>query len=153
MKRRLVPTLVFASLLASAAVYAGPWGGGGCGGGGGGRGMNMVMMEKVLDLTPDQVTQIQALRAEMMPAGPQGKPRFSQQLMQLDPTAADYQQQVDAMADAAANMSRERILQRAQMHSSMYQILTPAQRKEWAEIRAEMQLNKQAGRGRKGGWQ
>ncbi|SMF22460.1 protein CpxP [Alteromonadaceae bacterium Bs31] len=147
--KKLFPTAVLASILLSATASAGPWGQGGCGGKFGNPERHLAKMEKMLDLTAEQKAEIQALFEEKAAARPEAKPRFGKQIAELDANASDYEQQLDALADGAAELARQRVLQRAETHQRMTEILTEEQMSEWQAFRAEKREKRQ-GKGGKG---
>ena len=112
--------------------------------------MGGFMMEKLLDLTEEQAEQIKQIRQE---ARAKGKQRFDRkeiffQLMDLDPSADNYQQQVDELAKAQADAVYQRVKEKAQMHAKIYTVLTPEQIEKARSLRAEMKdrMNKQKDR-------
>ncbi len=153
--KKLLPTAVIASLLLSVAAGAAAWGPGGCGGKGGNPERHLLMMEKMLDLTEEQKVQIQALHEEKMAARAEPKPRFAKEIAELDASAADYEAQVEALADDAAAHAKQRVLERAEMRQRMVEILTPEQLSEWETFRSEMRDNRKGNGGKgkgKGQW-
>lgn len=131
------------------AMAMGP--GGGCGRGGEfqGRGMAMMaQMEQALDLTDAQKAQMADLRAQY--ADNRQRPDFAGKgvIAGMDPADPDYQANLDAMAQQAAELASQRVYQRAEMHTKMREILTPEQMEKWLELRATLG----GGRGQGRGW-
>lgn len=126
--RKLLSTALLATLITSAAVAtaAGPQHGGGCGGEPGGRGDMITKLDRLVDLSDDQKASIKELREQMAPRD--GKRGMT--MNKLDASAADYQQQVNVLADEAAERARERVLNHAQMHAKVQAILTDEQKAE-----------------------
>lgn len=146
MKKLLATTLITTFLAASAVAVAGP-GKGGCGGfdgqkGGfhsGGRGDMVTHLDRVVGLTDAQKAELTALQEDMR-ADRANRDKPAREMMNLDSTAADYQAQVNALADAAAERARERVLRHGEKHAKVQAILTEEQRaklKEFHEDRAE----------------
>lgn len=137
--KKLLSTALLATLITSAAfaTAAGPRHGGGCGQGQGqgpgqglgGHGDMYTKLDRIVDLSDDQKTAIEELRGQMAPRdGTRGKPGMT--MYKLDASAADYQEQVNVMADAAAERARERVLRHAQVHAKVQAILTDEQKAE-----------------------
>lgn len=59
------------------------------------------------------------------------------QLHALDPGAADYQQQVDALAKQIAAQTEQMVQMRASQHKAMSEILTAEQRQTLAQMQEE----------------
>ncbi|WP_028876548.1 Spy/CpxP family protein refolding chaperone [Teredinibacter turnerae] len=133
--------------MAASAMAMGP-GQGGCGKGGGGgfQGRGLEMMEYALDLTTEQKAQIQALRDEHAAARGERGLGNPAALSQLDPSAADYQTQLDALAAQAADSARQRVYFHAEMQAKMREILTPEQLEKWQDMKSRM------GKRGRGGW-
>jgi len=121
---KLFPTTLLAIALttSAASTFAGR---GDCGGPN--RGMHKPMLEKILTLSDEQKSAIADIRATY---DTDDKPRawLGDQMRDLDPEAADYQQQLDQIAEQAATNTRERILQRAEVHAQIQAVLTEDQR-------------------------
>lgn len=96
-------------------------------------GFNIERMEDVLNLSETQVDQLYKIKREakkerkaaMKAMKQDDKPKG---LMALDPGAADYQAQVQALAEFKADMARNKTLKRAEYHAKIYEVLTPEQR-------------------------
>jgi len=144
MKKLLATTLITTLIAASSIAVAGP-GRGGCGGGGyngpgaghhGGRGDMIAHLDRVVSLTDEQKAALQDIqddmRAERGSRDWQGKA-----MMKLDSTAADYQDQVNALAEAAAERARERTLRHGEKHAQVQAILTAEQRAKLREFHEE----------------
>lgn len=133
MKKSLMTILAAALVIGSASAYA--WGGKHHD-----HGMyNLDMMEHVLDLTEAQKQELAAFKQE---ARQQRKAQFKERgkvmLMDLDPAAADYQAQVQALAEKNAQLAKERTLQHAAFHAKVHAVLTPEQRVKLKEVMEDM---------------
>lgn len=86
-------------------------------------------LERVIDLTDAQKSELEGI-AEQAKAERKAsfKERKGQHMMSLDPSAADYQTQVQALADANAERAREKTLKMADYRAQVYAVLTPEQR-------------------------
>lgn len=131
--KRLIPTLTFAVALSSAAmVMAGPGGHGhGCDGEGMGPGMRGAhMLEKILDLTDEQKTQLEAIYTQAKDDAPGRGGMGRGAMFDLDPAADGYQQEVNDLAEAAADRARQRVLHHGEIHRQVMAILTDEQKEE-----------------------
>lgn len=72
------------------------------------------------------------------------------QLHALDTTAADYQQQVDALAKQIAAQTEQMVQMRANQHKAMSEILTPEQRQTLAQMREDRRDENRRGEYRRG---
>ena len=95
--------------------------------------MGLHRVEKMVELTDEQKTALQELRQEFQADRPE---RLHTRLSGLDPSAEDYQQQVNELAEAAADQARKRVLQQGEMHQRLQAILTDEQK---AELKARHQ--------------
>lgn len=91
--------------------------------------MPLHKLAKVLDLSDEQKAELKALREEMRENRPERNPENSvpYQFKQLDPSASDYQQNVEQLADISAENARERFLKMAEMRVKIEAILSPEQ--------------------------
>lgn len=97
--------------------------------------MGLHRIEKVVELTDEQKTALNELRQTMQAERPD---RLHIRLYDLDPTAADYQEQVNERADAAAEQARQRVLRHGEMHKRVQAILTDEQKVELKAHHQEM---------------
>lgn len=100
---------------------------------------HMHMLQKKLDLTDEQKEQIKAIH-EVAGDGAKhkrGKGRHS--VMTLDPSAADYREQVEQLAQESADRLEQSIIRRGETHAQVHAVLTPEQREELKEMREKMQ--------------
>ena len=58
-------------------------------------------------------------------------------MMELDPTAGDYQTDVQTLANEAAELKREQVLHGSELRRQVAQVLTPEQREEMKERAAK----------------
>ena len=95
--------------------------------------MPIQKMVKVLDLTEAQQEQLKALKEEMrseMKAKRGERSRedsIKAQLAQLDPSDANYEQDLNELANLQAEKAKARFLKMAEMRVKISQILTPEQ--------------------------
>ncbi len=97
--------------------------------------MGLHRIEKVVELSEEQKTALKDLRHDVKADRPE---RTHRRLSGLDPTAPDYQQQVEAIADAAAEQARKRVLQQGEMHQRVNAILTDEQKEKLRANKQEM---------------
>ncbi|CAA0107782.1 Uncharacterised protein [BD1-7 clade bacterium] len=91
--------------------------------------------QEVLQLTSEQRDEIKTIVKKAKTEGRAQREAHRQvSIAKLDPTAADYQTQVEAIADAKAAMVKQRILKQAQVRADIYQILTPEQREKMLKL-------------------
>ncbi|VUD40946.1 hypothetical protein TDB9533_00386 [Thalassocella blandensis] len=95
----------------------------------GGGFFNLEKLDRVLELTDAQKSQLEAIKEQ----GKQDRrasmeDRHQKNMMSLDPSAADYQTQVQALADENAERAREKTMKMAEYRSQVYAVLTPEQR-------------------------
>lgn len=64
-------------------------------------------------------------------------------LAQLDPQDKNYQAQLDKLTKDAEYLARETVLQKAEQHKTLLAILTPQQREEFAELKAERKAERE----------
>ena len=92
-------------------------------------------MERVLDLTDEQIAQFEALKDELKAErqakraemGEEGKRRKMNVLAGLNPDDADYQEKVNAIAEQKAEKVKARFLKRAELRMKVADILTDEQ--------------------------
>lgn len=99
------------------------------------------MFEVIPDLTDEQKLALETLHEQREPTGHVRGPR-GDGVSSLDSTADDYQQQVEALADSAAQRARERVLKHADMHSQIQAILTEDQLQALQDARSERRGHK-----------
>ncbi len=95
---------------------------------------------KKLDLTEAQRSSIhQWMRQDFKQAraGRQALRQKREALGKATPGSAEYQNAANALATAAADAARARVLQRADRNARIYNLLTPAQRTKLADLRAQ----------------
>lgn len=95
--------------------------------------MGLHRIEKMVELTEEQKTALMDLRQEIKADRPE---RINTRLSGLDPTAPDYEQRVNEIAEAAAEQARNRVLQQGEIHQRVQAILTDEQK-------AQLQTKKQ----------
>ena len=61
-----------------------------------------------------------------------------EQLQKLDPSAADYQTQLNSLVLQAQDQTKSMILEKAEQKAKLFEILTPEQEKEFIELQSEM---------------
>ncbi len=102
-------------------------------------GMGLGKLERMVDLTETQKTQLAEIEKQMKAdRHAHGRKHRTGGLMSLDPAAPDYQQQVNEHAEAAADMARQRVLKSAEIHQQVQAILTDEQKTQLQQKRAEM---------------
>lgn len=105
--------------------------------------MREYMFTEILQLSETQRQAIDAIRQDFREekranfSKGKGKGQNSE-WMDLDPGAADYQAQVAQLAEAKSERMKAAMLQRAQMHADIYEILTPEQREKFVEVKQQM---------------
>ncbi len=139
MKQILKTALMVSVLATSASALAGPKGDH-CDHHKHHGGMGLGKLERMIDLSEAQKTQLAEIEKQMKTERhPGGRKHRGAGLMALDPAAADYQQQVNERAERAAEMARQRVLKRAEIHQQVQAILTDEQKTQLKTKRAEMQ--------------
>ena len=93
-------------------------------------------LSQQLELTDEQKNNLKALHEQ---AHGNKSYRFNTRasLMQLDPNAADYSQQVATIAQTAADNAKARVLKHAEFQQQMYAQLTPEQQQKLRKIMAQ----------------
>ncbi|MBP0047143.1 Spy/CpxP family protein refolding chaperone [Marinobacterium sp. AK62] len=102
-----------------------------------------------LDLDPAQTASLKALFNDQAAqrADHPGQGKRMHGLQALDPNAADYQQQVQALITEMQQQLAERIQARASFQASLYAILTPEQEQKMAELQARKAAHRGHGHG------
>ncbi len=142
MKTLIQSLLMSATLLGAAAAYAGDGHDGHRrhGGHAGHGGSYLHHLEKKLDLTEEQKAAIAEIhKAHPRDENKEDRRNFRRDLADLDPAAADYQQQVTAIAKEQAANLEQTIIERGAVHAKVYAILTPEQRVKLKELKAKRQ--------------
>lgn len=92
-----------------------------------------------LELTEAQTTEFNAIHEQMRDAAPGPvKHLVMKEMMALNPADADYQTQLDALAEQKAQEVRHAVLTLGQAHAKVYDLLTPEQREKAQVLRKEM---------------
>jgi Spy/CpxP family protein refolding chaperone len=94
---------------------------------------------KQLDLSDAQKASIKQIFQTQHAAAKAEHASFRQQQLAfaaLDPSASDYQQQVNSYADQAAAKARQRTQDMAQLKSQVIAVLTPAQKTQFLSLLA-----------------
>ena len=100
----------------------------------------MKHMFKGLDLTDEQKSQIGSIMEANQPESQALRERtrsLHDKMMELDPTAGDYQTDVQTLANEAAELKREQVLHGSELRRQVAQVLTPEQREEMKERAAK----------------
>lgn len=92
-------------------------------------------MARHLDLDEAQTASVKALFADHADKRQQQPRKAMKGLAQLDPNAADYNEQVQARITEMQQQLAERVEQRANFKAELYAILTPEQEEKMAEMR------------------
>lgn len=107
-----------------------------------GRGMmSAKMLQKLdwaLELSSEQRDQMRTLMKDRHDS--KGDPRdemmgLRQRMKDLDPADADYQEQVNTLAQQQAEAVRQRVLEHAGTYADIYAILTPEQQTEFKALK------------------
>jgi len=104
-------------------------------------------LERVIDLSDNQVEQIESIHAQQKAQFESqfprtegekhhGKKRMIKAMMQLDPESADYQSKLEQLANEAAAQAKAKILLRGQAKQEIYAVLSDQQK---AELRAKQE--------------
>jgi periplasmic protein CpxP/Spy len=140
--KKLIQTLVLSTaLLGTATAYAGDRDGyhrgeGDHQGHGKGGKHHLHHLVKKLDLTEAQKSAIEEIHKAHRKGGAESHKRpFTRDVSQLDPTLPDYQEQVAAIAKEQAAKLEQAIIERAQVHAKIYEVLTPEQRVQLQEMK------------------
>jgi Spy/CpxP family protein refolding chaperone len=137
MKKLIVPTLVLSILGFTAFAHAfGPHKS--CHGPHHGE-MGLFMMEKMLNLTDEQVAAIKEIRSETKNDMKHGmKSKHMEAIFELDPSDPAYQEEVAKLAKKQAAQVEKMIIQKATVVARIHEILTPEQQAKFVSIREEM---------------
>jgi Spy/CpxP family protein refolding chaperone len=105
-----------------------------------GKGMEggMEHMMEGLDLTPDQRSQVRAIVDQARPSMRELRDKMRdnrKQLRQLTQAATVDEKAVRSLADAQGKLKADMIMQRSKMQVALNKVLTPAQRKQWQDMR------------------
>lgn len=73
-------------------------------------------------------------RRSNMKEAMQARQELKRKIMALDPSATDYKAKLDALSDQAAKQARMMVQQKAAQKAALLAILTPEQKKEFAEL-------------------
>ena len=92
-------------------------------------------MTKALDLSYDQIEAIKALHKDAKANRPERERGVH--IQQLNPNAADYYETVAAIAARHATRAEKNIMKRAELHASVFAILTPEQQEKALVLSAE----------------
>ena len=100
-------------------------------------------MERVLDLTDEQIAQFEALKDELKAErqakrsemGEEGKRKKMDALAGLNPDDADYQEKVNAIAEQKAEKVKARFLKRAELRMKVADILTDEQLEKFDKLK------------------
>ena len=96
---------------------------------------HLKRMSKALDLSYDQVEAIRDLHEQAKAGRP--KREHGLRIHHLNPNAADYYETVAAIAAKRAADVENAILKRAELHASVFAILTPEQQEKALTLAAE----------------
>ena len=94
-------------------------------------------MEQRLGLTETQRQQVGALmerNPQQMSEKHAQMQAFRSQVHSLDPAAADYQDQVAALAKQKTEQMSQQIMERARLHAEIYALLTPEQQQAFRQM-------------------
>lgn len=107
----------------------------------GGRHGNVIeRMKDELNLNDDQASQIRAIIRENREARKeqrQDRRAMRMAMRQLDPSSADYMQQVDKLAQQQAEAVKEKIKAHARVRKEIHAVLTPEQREKARQLRQQ----------------
>lgn len=106
-----------------------------------------MMLDKIPNLTDEQKVALKDLREQRKSMAYKHDGSSHNSLMNLDSTMADYQQQVEALAEQAAERARARVLKRAEMHSKLQAILTEDQFEALKALKLKRRAHKHNKRG------
>jgi Spy/CpxP family protein refolding chaperone len=98
-------------------------------------------LTKELSLTTEQQVQLkEQMLSQQEKRGDKQKSRKDvfKQLQKLDPSAADYQTQLNSLVLQAQDQTKSMILEKAEQKAKLFEILTPEQEKEFIELQSEM---------------
>ncbi len=97
----------------------------------------IATMTKRLDLSPEQVAQIKALRKSYRLEKKEYAAAQVQYKRLLNPADGNYMSLVQAQADQAAEKARQNLLAKGQLKADVYALLTPEQKNKSQKIRAK----------------
>jgi len=155
--KNCISALAFGVLMSGSVVAAAGHHGQKCGGGGYGDGGGFkrfeVLAEK-LELSDEQREAVKVLHEDTRAAAGDWQGRrggMAAGIHKLDPDAADYDSQVEALAAEAAERSRARVMSKAERHKAFIEILTEEQRAELQVIHEKRMEGRGQGRWRNDG--
>ena len=99
-------------------------------------------LTKALDLTPEQSATLRASMQDQKAARQEQRQLRSDMrstLLQLNPEAADYKVQLDALILQAQEQAKNLIVAKAQQQEQLYSLLTPEQKAKLPALRAQFQ--------------
>lgn len=105
-------------------------------------------MFRQLDLTDAQRADIRKIREADMQQMRDGMQKLHEQrtaFMNATPGTPAYRSATDVLAKAEAAAAQARVVREADVHTKIYNVLTPAQRTKLASLRAERQAKMQQG--------
>lgn len=106
----------------------------------------MHHLSEKLDLTQaqqDALAEQMKNKREQMRSLKKQRHELRSALTQLNPQAKDYQAQLDKLTKDAEFLARETVMQKAEQHKTLFSILTPQQRQEFAELKAERKAERE----------
>ncbi|MCW8887102.1 MAG: Spy/CpxP family protein refolding chaperone [Motiliproteus sp.] len=83
--------------------------------------------DQIRDIMKDRQAEMTGKRDQMM--------SLRQSMKNLDPNTADYQTQVNKLAQQQADAARERVLGHAETYAAIHGVLTPEQQAEFKELK------------------
>lgn len=111
---------------------------------------HMERMADKLNLNDEQRQQLKQIHRQARPhklAIRDAMQDNREAMQKLDPAAANYSQQVEALADERAKLIKQMIIHKSEVRSSVYAVLTPEQR----QLKKEMRKNRhKSGSGHRG---
>ncbi|HEX5954076.1 MAG TPA: Spy/CpxP family protein refolding chaperone [Rhodanobacteraceae bacterium] len=112
-------------------------------------GYHMHMFDK-LNLSDSQRTSVQQLfQQSFEQARPEMQALQQKQaaFQNATPGSAAYQSAANDLAQAESNAARDRVLRQAELHTKIYNLLTPEQRTQYATLRAQHETGMKRWRG------
>lgn len=95
------------------------------------KGMRIYVNNEVLKLTDEQKTAIKDIRKTARAEMKASKGIYkTTRISSLNPGASDYMMQVEAIAEKKSAGLKARMIQRAQTHAKIFEILTPEQQEK-----------------------
>ena len=102
-------------------------------------------LQQKLDLSDAQLEEIRAIREAHDVGKGTHKRSPHPGVMSLDPSASDYSQQVEQLAQRRSEEVKQAVIERGTVHAQIYAVLTPEQ-KEKMKVLQEKRLERQAKR-------